>query len=99
MTRRDMAWRLGGLALFASASGIGLLNGPVAGDAPGSLDLLMGLLGFLLAITGIVFLVQGKRVPNAWRAERRRHRTRTSAIAPARQRRIAAQSGRVRSRP
>lgn len=76
MTRRDLTWRAGGFALFVAASAVGLVEHSPT-DAPDStFGLLLGLIGFLLAIAGIVLLVQGKRVPQSWRAERRRHRAR-----------------------
>lgn len=85
MTRRDLAWRSGGLALFAAASGIRLIERSVPGVASDSaLGMLLGLSEFLLAILGVVLLVQGKRVPLALRAELRRHRARALAIRPRR---------------
>jgi hypothetical protein len=99
MTRRDLAWRLGGLALFAAASGIGLSNRSMASDTPGSIDILLGLLGFMLAITGAILLVQGKRVPVALLAERRRYRAGASAVVAAGRRRIAKRHGAARTRP
>lgn len=85
MTRRDLAWRSGGLALFAAASGMRLIEWSVTGVAPDSaLGMLLGLGEFLLAIFGVVLLVQGKRVPQALRAELRRHRARALAIRPRR---------------
>ena len=98
MTRRDLAWRLGGLALFAAASGIGLSNRSMASDAPGAIDILLGLLGFILAIAGAVLLVQGKRVPIVLLAERRRYRAAASAAVPAGRRRIVKRHGAARTR-
>ena len=99
MTRRDLAWRLGGLALFAAASGIGLSNRSVASDTPGAIDMLLGLLGFMLAIAGAVLLVQGKRVQIALLAERRRYRAGASAVVPAARRQIAKRHDAARTRP
>ncbi len=83
MTRRDLAWRAGGLALFAAASGTRLIDRSLTGGASDSaLAMLLGLGGFLLAIAGVVLLVQGKRVPQSLRAEFRRHRARELAIRP-----------------
>lgn len=83
MTRRDLAWRSGGLALLAAASGIRLIDRWMTGGASDStLGMLLGLGGFLLAIAGVVLLVQGKRVPQALRCEYRRHRARGLATRP-----------------
>lgn len=71
MTRRDLAWRSAGVALFATATAIGLQDG-LSGDVK--------LLGFALALVGLVLIVQGRRVPAAWRIERSRHRALTQAI-------------------
>lgn len=69
MRRRDVAWRLAGVAVFAVAVAIGL--GDWVGDG-------VKLLAFALALVGIVLTVQGRRVPAAWRAELSKHR----ALAP-----------------
>jgi hypothetical protein len=79
MTRRNLAWRCSGLTLFAAASGLRLIDRSVTDP---TLGILLGLGGFLLAIVGVVLLVQGKRVPQALRAELRRHRARGLAIRP-----------------
>lgn len=62
MTGRDLAWRAAGAALIAAAAAVDL-----AGAVP-------GVPAFLLAIAGLVLLVQGGRAPRALRVERGRHR-------------------------
>ena len=64
MTGRDIAWRAAGVVMI------------LAGSASTAADLSVGttLAGFVLAITGIVFAVQGKRVAVALRIERSHHR-------------------------
>jgi hypothetical protein len=75
MTARDRAWRAGGIAAFATACGIGVANRLGSGDvADATGGILLGLLGFGLAIAGIVLLLQGKRIPVSLQAERRRQR-------------------------
>lgn len=71
MTARDLRWRSAGIVL-----GIAGCVGSVL-DRDGS-PLTIGY--FLLAITGIVMLLNGKRVGIALRAERRGHGDTAAAI-------------------
>lgn len=81
MTRRDLAWRGAGLAIFAGACAVSVAN--EAGSKGGSL----GLIWFALAFVGVVLIIQGKRVPAALRIERSRHRELPLAIHARRRRR------------
>lgn len=65
MTRRDALWRAAGGALMAGAC---------AATQLGSRNSALSLLWFLVAIAGLVLLLNGKRVATVWRAERGRHR-------------------------
>jgi hypothetical protein len=69
---RDLAWRGIGLAALALAGAIARSPGDGGGAT--------GLIAFLVAISGLVLLVQGKRVPLALRIERSRHRNLPQAI-------------------
>lgn len=66
MTRRDKLWRGLGAASFVLGCAIGIVPGLSEPD-------LIGLLGFALAMIGLVLMVQGKRVPAAWKIVRSRH--------------------------
>lgn len=77
MTHRDLAWRGTGVALLAIATAIGLGDRFDGGAA---------LLGLGVALAGLVLIVQGKRVPAAWRVELSRHRTLAQAIRARRHR-------------
>lgn len=75
MTRRDLAWRAVGIAMI----GGGCLTSAVdTGDA--GTTAILGLVGFTVAIAGLVLALQGKRVPLALRIERSRHRELPMAI-------------------
>lgn len=78
MTRRDRRWRAAGLLLTVGGCAAGLL------DREGSP---LTLVYFLLAIGGIVLMLNGKRVPVAWQAERRGHGDMAGAIGARRLRR------------
>lgn len=69
MTARDLAWRAGGTALTA----VGFVASRATPGDPGWAAAL-SLLAFLMAIGGLVLVVQGDRVPRALRIERSRHR-------------------------
>jgi hypothetical protein len=58
----------------ACATGIAKHLG-AGGRASSDSSVMIGLLGFALALAGLVLLAQGKRVSLACRAELRRHRT------------------------
>lgn len=73
MTRRDLAWRCGGVALFGLASANVLIDR----QSNNGVD---GLVRFLIAIFAVVLMFQGKRVALLFRIERSRHRTLASAI-------------------
>ena len=80
MTQRDLVWRVAGAALIAA----GALATRAATAAAGSADL-VGLLGLLVAATGLLLLIGGKKVALALRVERSRHRELPGAIRTARQ--------------
>jgi hypothetical protein len=84
MTARDLAWRIGGAALFGLACAIGQSRSVSSSDG---IDTLFGLVAFVLAIAGVVLLVQGKRIPMAFRVERSGHRNLVAAVHSRRQRR------------
>ncbi|UYY59578.1 hypothetical protein [Sphingomonas sp. S2-65] len=68
MTKRDLRWRLGGVALFAAAAGLGLASSAgVLAELPG-LSISLGLVAFLLYMAGAVLVIQGERLPTAWRS-------------------------------
>ncbi len=73
MKHRDLAWRGLGAAIVVVALAARPAGG--AGTHTG-----VSLVAFILAITGLVFIVQGKRVPAALRVERSRHRLLAQAI-------------------
>ena len=79
MTRRDLAWRATGTALFALAC-----LGGVAGLAGATGK--VGLPGFVLALIGLVLIVRGRRIADALRIERGRHRLLAQAIHARRRR-------------
>lgn len=66
MTPRDLHWRLGGLALFAAAGGLGLVSNADAVKSNAGLSGSLGLLAFLLYLAGAVLVIQGERLPRAW---------------------------------
>jgi hypothetical protein len=80
MTRRDRAWRSLGVALVGVAATARLAEG--TGTYSG-----LSLLAFLLTLGGLVLIVQGKRVPAAFRVERSRHRMLAQAIRARRRQR------------
>lgn len=80
MSARHISWRATGVLLFALAGALGPGSGGV------------GVLRFLLAVAGIVLLVQGRRAPLALRVERSRHRDLPHAIHEGRLARRAAQA-------
>jgi hypothetical protein len=90
VTRRDLAWRAGGLVLFAPACALGFADRVAPGGSSGAGDTIWGLLRFALAIIGLLLLVQGRRVAKAWHVERGRHRNLVAVIHARRIRRVAA---------
>ena len=86
MTRRNLAWRSAGLAIFAVVCAMKLASGRDAGSY-------IGALGFGLALLGLVLLIEGKRVPAALRAERSRHPALAAAIRARHRRRIDDRNG------
>lgn len=68
MTGRDLHWRLGGLALFAAAAGLGLASNVDAVKSNAGLSARLGLVAFLLYLAGAVLVIQGERLPRAWAA-------------------------------
>jgi len=73
MTRRDRIWRSFGGCCFVTGCALGVVPG---WSEHGSI----GVLGFALAMTGLVLLVQGKRVPATWKIVRSRHYALPEAI-------------------
>lgn len=69
MTGRDLAWRAAGAGIIAGAAAVDLGWAAAAGHRA-----VLGVPAFLLAIGGLVLLVQGRRVVRALRVERSRHR-------------------------
>lgn len=98
MIRRDVAWRAGGLALFAAGCAVGLLDELVTPVGPALPGAVTGPLSFAVAVLGLVLLVQGKRVPVFWRVERGRHRDLPAAIHLRRRRSMAARTAAGRRR-
>lgn len=80
MTRRDLAWRGLGVALVGVAAATRLAEGA-------NTDAGLSLLAFALTLGGLVLIVQGKRVPAAFRVERSRHRLLAQAIRERRRKR------------
>lgn len=79
MTGRDLVWRAAGACLFVggcTASAIARDGSPWVG------------LHFLIAVLGIVLVLNGKRVAVAIRAERRGHCNTAAAVHAARLRRL-----------
>jgi hypothetical protein len=75
VTRRDMGWRSGGAVLMVAGFGLGHL--PVFGEpSPAAL----AIAGFVMAIVGLVLVINGKRVAMSLRIERSRHRNLPLAI-------------------
>lgn len=77
MTRRDLGWRAAGAVLSIGGCTASLL------DRAGPLTLLY----FLMALFGLVLMVNGKRVAVAWKAERSGHCDTASVIRAERVRR------------
>ncbi|WP_174291575.1 hypothetical protein [Sphingomonas bacterium] len=71
-THRHLPWRVGGLSLMAAGCASAAI-----GDGASAM---WSLAGFVLAIVGLVLVVQGGRVPLALRVERSRHRELPMAI-------------------
>lgn len=78
MTGRDMAWRVLGGAMMLGAS-VATLMGPTGS--------LLALFWFLVALGGLTLLLNGKRLAQVLRAERRGHYHTAEAIHAARLRR------------
>lgn len=78
MTRRDRGWRAAGLLLSVGGCVAGLV------DHDGSP---LTLVYLLVALFGIVLMLNGKRVAIAWKAERRGHGDMAAAIQARRLRR------------
>jgi hypothetical protein len=76
MKRRDVSWRTGGAALLLLGFGMAVAMPPEAGPARSVLTLA----GFLVVITGLVLVINGKRVAMVLRIERSRHRELPLAI-------------------
>lgn len=72
MKPRDLLPRVVGAAAFAAAIAIGVDDRAGAG---------VKLLGFVLAVGGLVLIVQGRRVAAAWRIERHRRGPLAETIA------------------
>ena len=77
MTRRDLRWKAGGLALTATACAL-------CGAADGSP---LTIVVFPLALLGLPLMIHGKRVGQMVRAERRGHSHTVDAVHAARRRR------------
>lgn len=77
MRARNLVWRSAGVALFGVAVAIGLADRVGSG---------VKLVGFALALFGLVLIVQGARVAAAWRIERSRHRALAQSIGELRRR-------------
>jgi len=82
MTRRDFHWRLAGVALFAGAAGLGLASNTVAVQSNAGVSAALGLIGFLLYLSGVVLVTQGERLPRACKARRVDARELRSAARP-----------------
>lgn len=75
---RHLAWRAAGVAVIASAAGVSLLHRHVLekdikGPATAS-EILLSLLGFLLASLGVLLLLQGSKLHEGWVRDCRRVR-------------------------
>lgn len=74
MAGRDLVWRLAGAALLAGAGGTSLVHRQVlaaAADRPASaIEMALALASFVLAGAGIVMILTGARLRDAWRAGR-----------------------------
>jgi len=77
MTRRDLQWRLGGIALTGGSCVLCL----ALDSSP------LTIAFFLLALLGMPLMIHGKRVGQLFRAERRGHCNTANAIHTARARR------------
>jgi hypothetical protein len=77
MTRRDLRWKAGGLALTATACAL-------CGAADASPLMIVV---FPLALLGLPLMIHGKRVGQMVRAERRGHRHTIDVVHAARMRR------------
>ena len=80
MTRRDLAWRIGGaaLSLAACAAAVTMDGSPLI------------VILFPLVLIGLTLTINGKRVAVAFRAERRGHCHTAAAIHAGRLRRVKA---------
>lgn len=80
MTQRDLLWRGLGVALVVLATSVRVADGDGTHAAA-------SLVAFILTLTGLVLIVQGRRVPAALRVERSRHRLLAQAIRDRRHKR------------
>jgi hypothetical protein len=74
MTRRDLAWKVGGFGLTAVSTALCL-----ALEAPAATIIL-----FPLALLGLPLMIHGKRVGQVFRAEYRGHQNTAGAVHAAR---------------
>lgn len=76
MIRRDSIWRLVGMLAVGAAAGSSLLHRGVltahAGGPASALEVVIGLASFALASWGVLLLIHGARLHDAWAD--RRHR-------------------------
>ncbi len=74
MTRRDLAWRLAGMALLGGAGGTSLVHRHVlaaAANRPASaIEIGLGLASFILASFGMLLIINGPHLRDEWRARR-----------------------------
>lgn len=70
MTKRDVLWRLAGVAALAGAGGISLLHRELLAEhlsrPATSMEWVLGLLSFLLASFGALLIINGARLREDW---------------------------------
>lgn len=84
-TKRDILWRISGVALVAAAAGSSLIHRHVlsleANHAASALEMGLGLTSFVLASLGVLLMIHGAGLRDKWVLERSTHALRPEQTA------------------